>query len=251
MYSIHSLLGKHTLPHIFYIRIMSISRIFDRYLRALGLFCFFFVLSRNAGAQVNIKVGYNSAFPQFNVHSDIIKAYQPEGQDLVEPFGSIDFLHGIQLGVRYRTGNTAFELGWENMSRKSNSLSFREENEEFIERSYSNSLSGLSAGIDNYFGSFGIGSAIYLQSFGIDRIVGNNDLKIVDETKYALRISFLWKIQQSDFVSFYVKPYYQFWLGEYDLTPLATDLKVFDVAKTVEQPTMFGISFVFYNGRQE
>lgn len=201
-------------------------------------------------AQVNIKIGYNIGFPQLPVSDQLLSAYQPEGEELVQSFGGTGFMHGIQLGVRYRWENVAVELGWENMSRDRTALSYEANSDLFTDRQYNYSISGLTIGLDNYFGNLGIGSSLHYQKLGINRVVGNNNLNIAAERNLALRLSLLWQVQKSEFVSFYIKPYYQFSFDGYDLTALANDLSVTVADLMRESPEVFGIALVFYNGRQ-
>ncbi len=201
-------------------------------------------------AQINVKIGYNIGFPQLSVNDEILRNYIPVDSELVQPFGSIGFMHGIQLGLRQRWGSFALEVGWENMSRDKMSLSYNAVEDSFKDRQYNYAFNGFNFGLDNYIGRFGIGSTFLAQKMSINRVVGNNDLKLISEQQIALRLQFIWQVQQSDFVSLVVKPYYQFALKGYDMTALATDLNVSGLANLSETPKVFGIALVFYNGRQ-
>lgn len=200
--------------------------------------------------QVNIKIGYNLTFPNLSVNDELLQAFQPMDSEVVESFGSIGFMHGIQLGIRYRWSNVAAELGWENLSRDRTALSYRASSDSFTDRQYNYSFTGFSFGLDNYFNKFGLGSTLLSQKLGVSRAIGNNDLTLVDERNWALRLQFIIRVQESSMVSLLLKPYYQFSLNSYDLTPLADDLNVGGLPDLSESPTFFGITLVFYNGRQ-
>ena len=201
-------------------------------------------------AQVNMKIGYNLTFPDLSVNNQILSAYNPADSEVVDPFGSLGFMHGIQLGIRYRWSNMAAELGWENLSRDRTALSYRASSDSFTDRQYNYGFTGFSFGLDNYFDKFGIGSMLLYQKMGISRSIGNNDLSLVDEKNWALRFQFIIQVQQSSMVSLQLKPYYQFALSTYNLAPLASDLNVTRLSNLGESPSFFGISLVFYNGRQ-
>jgi hypothetical protein len=118
-----------------------------------------------------------------------------------------------------------------------------------VERNYRYGANAYSIGFDNYFGAWGVGSSLLSQSFKIDRKIGDNDLRILKDRDYHLRFHLIWQIQESRKVDFYLKPFYQFSLGEYDLTGLADDLNATGY-DTSMKPSMFGVTIVFYNGRQ-
>ena len=200
--------------------------------------------------QANIKIGYNLGLPELPINDEILSSYNPPDSEVIESFGSIGFMHGIQLGVRYRWGNLAAEFGWESISRDRTALSYRSSTDSFSDRQYNYALSGLSIGLDNYIGKFGIGSTLLYQKLKIDRSIGNNNLGIINERQLGLRMQFIWQIQEGEFVSLMIKPYYQFSIGKYNLDPLARDVDVNSGSEFMENPKIFGISLIFYNGRQ-
>ncbi len=206
------------------------------------------LLSFSSAAQVNIKVGYGLAFPQLSNVNEILAAYQPAGSTISEPFGSLSVVHGIQLGLRYRLLNTGIEIGWETMAQDKSALAFVPSSDSFIDRTYRFSLNSYHIGIEHYFDKYGIGSALHTQRLGIQRSIGNNDLPLVNERNLALRLQFIWQVQQSDLVSLLIKPYYQIPLGSFDLSPFVEDIEVEGFRE--DSLSVFGISLVFYNGRQ-
>ena len=213
------------------------------------LVLFMFVNIVQILGQVNIKIGYNVSFPDLSVTESILSQYQPDNFEVVEPFGSLGFMHGIQLGIRYKWSNVAAEVGWENLSRERTALAYQSSSDSFSDRTYNFSLNGFSAGLDNYFGNFGIGSTLLNQRLNIDRSIGNNDLNLVKERAWNLRLHFIVQIQQSSLVSLMIKPYYQFALGDYNMQALADDVGS-NISNNAETPNIFGISLVFYNGKQ-
>ena len=208
----------------------------------------FVIMGIGSQAQVNIKVGYILSFPQLSNIDNILAAYQPEGAVISEPFGSLNVVHGIQLGVRYRLANTGIEIGWETMTQEKSALAFMPNNETFTERTYQFGINSYHIGLEHYFDKYGIGTALHSQRLGIDRPIGNNEISLVDERNLAIRLHFIWQVQKGDLVSFLIKPYYQIPLGDHDLSAFVDDIEVDGVRK--DSLSMFGISFVFYNGRQ-
>jgi len=199
--------------------------------------------------QLNLKIGYNTAMPSFEESDAILSSYMPDNTELVQGFGRLKFVHGIQLGLRYQLGTTAFELGWENMNRSRTSLFYNSDTDSFTERSYKYGLAAYSFGMDNYFGDFGIGSVLKSQLFSIEREIGNNSLQVINERNWNLRLHIIWILQKSRSVSLVLQPYYQFSLSPYDLQPLASELNVSNLSTSMK-PSVIGISLIFYNGKQ-
>ena len=223
-------------------------------MRKILKFCFLFILMSifyvNLVGQANLKIGYNPAIGNFSTINSILNQYQPANSELQKSFGSLHFVHGIQLGVRYRLGASALELGWDNLSRDRNALTYNPNSESFSERSYGFSINSFSLGFDSYFGNIGFGSALLQSKLNINRQINSNDLNLVSESQWALRLQLNWIIQKSSHVSVAIKPYYQFTLAPYDLELFAADLDVSSPLGFSENTGFFGLSFVFYNGKQ-
>ncbi len=208
------------------------------------------LISLDMSAQVNVKVGYIASFPQLTVNDNLLSSFNPSNAEVSERFGSTGFMQGLQLGLRYRISNFAAEVGWESVSRDRSALIFNPTNDNFTNRQYNYSLSSYRAGVDNYFGKYGIGTALMYQRLKIDRVIGSNDLALTKERQLGLRLEFIWQVQESSAISFEIRPFYQFSLKDYNLSGLAEDLDLSTGVDTMESPKMWGVSLVFYNGRQ-
>jgi len=134
------------------------------------------------------------------------------------------------------------------MSQEKSALAFLPNSDSFIDRNYSFAFSSYNIGLEHYFDRYGLGAALHNQNLGIDRVIGNNDLPLVNERELSIRFQFIWQVQQSDLVSLMIKPYYQLPLGTFDVSGFADDIGVADFRD--DSLSMFGISLVFYNGRQ-
>ena len=233
-----------------YFRDVMIRASYRLQIKSIALVLMIILVSTSIYSQVNVKIGYNIGFPQLPVNDDILAQYSPADSEVIDPFSATSFMHGIQLGLRYRVGNIAAEVGWESISRDRTALTYRAANDSFTDRQYNYSLSGLSVGVDNYFGRFGLGSVLLYNKLSIDRTIGNNNLGIVNDRKLALRLQFIWQVQESEMVALQIKPYYQFNLKGYNLSNLANDLDVSGSIDANESPKIFGISLIFYNGKQ-
>ena len=76
-------------------------------IRGLLLLLFLFLISGLQG-QLNIKIGYGGAYTKAQQTNNIISSYNQkmDGQ-LNQEVRAMHWLHGIDMGARYRRGNTA------------------------------------------------------------------------------------------------------------------------------------------------
>ncbi len=170
-------------------------------------------------------------------------------QEIVKGFGNLSYMHGIQLGVRYRVGNYAFTLGWDKVSKKMTNLALNRQTEVFRERIYKADVANIHVGVEKYIGRLGYGAEVINSRLSLGRTVSNNTLSLVTDRDYHLKLKAIWTLYQGDFISFMVQPYYQFGLNDQDISLFARDLN--SNAGVVMMPMrIWGVSFVFNNGRQ-
>ncbi len=200
-------------------------------------------------AQWNLRIGYSTAFPQYPQINDFLNSYDGGGLEVVESFGDVSFMHGIQLGVRYKIKKHAFILGWEKLSSNQSSLALNRTSEQFISREYQFDASSIFIGSEQYLGRMGYGADISCTRLSIDRNIGNNQLSLVNERQFQLKFKLMWILQQTDYLSFMIQPFYQFSLAKYDISGFSNDISIGSTS-AVENPAIWGISFIFNNGRQ-
>jgi hypothetical protein len=200
--------------------------------------------------QLNLKIGYVPSFAQLTQNDQILSLFDPDDADVTDQFGSVGFLHGLQLGITYRWSSSAIEIGWESVSQEKSALAFNDRTEQFTERTYGYGISNWMIGIDHYWGNIGLGSRFTFQKLSIDRVINSNDLSLVSQTENGLRVHLNYVIQRSRFISLVLQPFYQISLSDYDLQPLISDLDISTSINNIERPRLIGLSLVFYNGRQ-
>lgn len=219
-----------------------------RSIKALLTVVLMIMASSIVHAQFNVKIGYNPIFGAFNGVNAIQDAYISNNGEIQNGFNDLSFMHGIQLGVRYRIGTFGVELGWESLSSNREALSFNSNNEVFTVREYDHDLKTWILALDQYFRPVGFGAALTRTNYSVGREIGNNRIPILDESQWGLRLQLNLVIQESSRVSFLIRPYYQFYLNDFNIEPLAADLN--NTAATTESLSYFGLSLVFYNGRR-
>lgn len=216
----------------------------------LGILLLCFV-SQSSIAQMNIKIGYNPSYGQYQRVNDLFAQYNAENGSLLQsPYGELNFMHGLELGLRYRFGSLGIDAGWSSMTRNRSALLYFSSSDSFASDKYNFSIKAFSISIDQYYGRFGIGSGIYSQKLNISREIGNNNLRLAAERQFALDFHLNLMVQNSNVVSFVIRPYYRFSLGDYSLEQFAEDLNGSSSSNDFSDMNFFGLKLIFYNGKQ-
>lgn len=206
------------------------------------------VVVSSTSAQLNLMVGYNPAIGSFERTNAALARYAPSKGEVTQPFKKLSFIHGVSLGVRYKLDKTMLELAWHNAGRDRTALSYDSSTDSFDERKYDFTLNTFSIGADQYFGAVGVGTAIGRSSYKIKRSVDSNSLDLDNTSYWTADIHLNWRVQQSKTVSVVLRPYYQIGLSDADVSGLLSDIGIKPTSN--ERVSLFGLSFLFYNGRQ-
>ena len=219
--------------------------------RSLVLFLIVIGAFNLSHSQINVKIGYVPAYGSFSDINSLLDQYNLENANNIEaPFNSLKFIHGIDVGFRYKVGSVGFEFDWINMNRERDALLFFPNSDSFDTRLYKFTLNSFSFNINSYFNKVGFGAGIYSQKLNINREIASNKLALVSENSYALDLHLNFRVQSSNIVSFVIKPYYRLPLGSYNLEPFANDLLDQAYALGDGKMAFLGMSIIFYNGKQ-
>lgn len=225
--------------------------------RIIGIFILFlfpFILN----AQFNVKIGYGMGFVQGSQNNALVQAFNanPIGDggavDLVQKFPNLNMVYGIGLGLRYKlTEGNAIELCWDNLSRATESFGKYQSNGQLFEDELTYSFNQFYFSYQSAFGRIGLGSSIGINRVKIkSNIQGSNREEVlVPDNQYFARINLAYNIESSYKVALSIQPYYQIPISKVDLSGLSTYLGATGI-DTQESYPLFGISLVFYNGRQ-
>lgn len=216
------------------------------------------MLSGLSYSQFNIKVGYSFNYVKAGNNDKVLEAYNKMNSDSLDldleiPMGALKSMHGINLGARYLLSNSnAFELTWENKSRKREAVGEFPDGSLFqTELFYS--FNQYMFGYQSILGSLGIGSAIGYNIISIKDKIGNSDFKntILKEGQWIARVNLSYNFGSKSNVSLSLQPYVQFPIQSISLKSLADDLEVPQVSNTSDSFFNYGLSLIFYNGRQD
>lgn len=214
-----------------------------------------FFNTAHISAQINAYVGYvYSQNKDTKILNDIIGRYNTRNPTLLNRMASINSLHGVDLGVRYRFPSVSFEFNWIN---KFSQVHDRVMNADRTE--YKNTL---------YYKSqtFCLGTELYYEWFGLGASIDWNRL-VMKKEKSSDRVKEDWLVQGglsnhfflnfefdlNDAMAFSIRPYVQMPLYKNDFYGIEAKLNP-DLASSVD-PTAYkqkvvnwGIKLLFVNG---
>lgn len=224
----------------------------QKFLGSSFLISSFIILSMSYGfGQVNIKIGYNLGILNPQINNQILADFDDLNNDLLEiPLGDLHVMHGIGFGFRYKIDSYALELSWDNYSQSKNGIG-ETSNGGFFQQELFYSMNQFSFGFENYFGVFGLGSAVVWNKVKIKDRIANSDSKktLVSENQLNLKINASYNFRNKRMVGLSLKPFVQIPLSNISLDNLADELNV-NAPDQEESFLIWGISFIFYNGKQ-
>jgi len=203
-------------------------------------------------AQFNVKVAYSIGFSSPETNNKIINEFNLQNAEVIAlEMKDLGILHGIALGARYKLGAGAFELSWENLGQSVRAVGENINTTLFQEEVFY-SFNQLSLGYENYFGIVGLGGALGFNKIRIKSKIANSDFKeqLVADSQLTFRFNLSLNFDNSNAVTFAIKPFIQFPLSDLDIGTLAEELEVSNQGEYKESFPMMGISFIFYNGSQ-
>ena len=230
-----------------------------------GLFLLYFIvlMSQISTAQLNIKVGYAGGIVQAPELEKVVddfnakfKAVNPAGRldDALDRFSSV---HGLEIGLRYRTGNLGFECTWNNFSSKSDFFGALN-NQSLFQDKWFLSYTSYSAGVENYIGKFGFGASLAYRVFKLRTDISTATKKrktITDADGFGTRLYLTFQFP-GDKVGIAFKPFVELPLENFDITGFDQELgqQLDSNYKSDPKSTrlaLYGISVVLYNGLQQ
>jgi hypothetical protein len=213
-------------------------------------------------AQLNIKVGYAGGIvqaPELDKVADDFntrfKTVNPGGRvdDELDRFSSV---HGLEIGLRYRTGNLGFECTWNNFSNNSDFFGTLN-NQLLFQDKWFLSLTSYSAGVENYIGKFGFGASLSYRILKLRTDISPATKKrktITDTAEFGTRFYLIFQFP-GDKVGIAFKPFLELPLGRFDITGFDQELgQQLDSGYKADAKStslvLYGISVVLYNGLQ-
>jgi len=214
-------------------------------------------------SQFNVKVGYNVGHASADINNQILDTFnltQMVNYDEYIEMRPLSVMHGVSLGLRQGFAFGAVTVDWENLSRSLSAVGITrlplpsQPVSETIELTYTFNM--LMVGLETRYGRLGLGSALGRNFVSITReTVQGEDFSLLRSSQGSTsqtfaRFHFSLNFSGSPTVAFALKPFIQIPLSKVDLSSVATELGINKV-ETEESFPLFGLSFSFYNGRQD
>ena len=210
-------------------------------------------LSGSLSAQFNIAVGYSLGYTPADEINRLVSDFNVTFNEnyFGDEMPELHYLHGINVGLRWKYDLVSLELNWERMNRTREALGETALDQVFRKTIYYN-INNYTAGLESNFGNFGLGLAIGLRNFEIKEEIGSTNKRrsFLDDQQYFLKPTLSVNLAGGENVGLTIKPYLQIPLNTIGLDPLSDELDL-DPTGSEEPLWMGGISFIFYNGSQD
>jgi hypothetical protein len=202
-------------------------------------------------AQLNLKIGYDGAFAAAPAVNNSIAAYNQSATNVLnEAIPKFHWLHGLNMGVRYKKRFLSTEIAWESLGNRITAVEVDGTNAS--EKTIYFRLNHLAFNQELSFGFAGIGASAEWGFYTIETdLSGTSQKKTLSAHQpFSSKIFLSFNFKGSDLLSFSVKPYYRLmWTRGLNTQNLNA---LWQNGLQGEEMSLdhFGIHLCFYNGPQ-
>ncbi len=206
-------------------------------------------------AQINALVGYAYSYnSDKKTLNNIIERYNARNPSLLKPMSTLNFLHGVDLGIRYRLPSVSFEFGWINKFNQINDRVKASDNTEYKNIIYYKSQS-FCLGTEFFYNWFGIGASIDWNHLLIKKEKSSDRVKEnwVAQSGLSNHIFLNFEFKMNNALSLSLRPFVQLPLYKNDFYNVEAKLNP-DIANTSDPATYkqkvvnWGFKVLFVNG---
>ena len=214
------------------------------------LLAVFFGLSSPVNAQLNLKTGYSISFLDDASVVHIIQAYN-QGSTYSKNFKDLKWLHGVEAGLRYKTGVHALELTYLGAYQSLRATATNPSGGDDLTDKLKFNVHSAGLAYQLSSGAFGIVFEMQRQWY-----ITGAELKQPDRNwkhtqgMWAKQAYLMLNFEGSGNVSMTIKPYYIFPSEAYDCAPLQEFLETNGGNLELNKWNRFGVTLLFYNGQQ-
>ena len=197
--------------------------------------------------QFNSKIGYSAWLHSMNNVDALYNSFSDDRPWLADRITGFNFTNSLELGVKYRVDRLTFELGIISGQGESKGVGINAGmNEEFR---WKVSHFDYHLNVIQHFAGWGIGAGLANQRLRLREFndISSKFVDITNQRQLAARI-FVQVEVPSRTVSFCLRPFYQFGLDDYDISPVANTLGV--NGENSQNLRIIGLSMLFFNGPQ-
>jgi len=204
--------------------------------------------------QTNIKVGYNLGYTNLAQTESIFDRFNDVNPQAEKKLSPAKFYHGIELGLRYRFDNFGIDVGLSSTSGTSEAINVFQEDGSLGNDEWKMSILNYSIGLENYFGTFGLGANIGSQKLKYRTSFTNSDGKktIFEESVLSSKFYFIIEVPSRS-VAFSLRPYISTTWKPYNISQVELLFEPQSSRPENEfdqDMVVFGLSFLFFNGPQ-
>ncbi|MEE9437896.1 MAG: hypothetical protein V3V14_02780 [Saprospiraceae bacterium] len=208
----------------------------------------------NITAQINFKVGTVGAYVQAKENKSILNSYSENSPKHTNGYGSLDYIIGLQGGLRYTIGAISLESTYQTM-KGSVMASANYGTTEFIERSLYYTFSRIDLGFEHKIMEVGYGASIGYSFLNIQFNTNLIDTKLNILDDYVLNSQFhiSFHLAKMSILEVVLKPYVEIAWDDYNMINLDKSINKNSAivrSELLDRIHMVGLSLAFYNGGQ-
>ena len=213
-----------------------------------------FLLADDLSAQLNLKVGYSVGYTNLDKTQTIFDRFNAINPQAEKELSSVDFYHGIDLGLRYKLGDFGLEIGLNSNSGSSEAINVFQSGGSLGSDEWKISIFNYYVALENYFDTFGYGASIGTQrlTYRTDFESTQGKKKIYEESVLNSKFYLIIEVP-SKLVAFSIRPYVSTTWQPFNIQDVELAFEpqsTRPASEFDENVLMFGLSFVFYNGPQ-
>ena len=203
-------------------------------------------------AQLNFTMGYSSVFYKNESLKNVVNTFNDFNKDtLNSPFKTPSYLHGLEMGVRYKWENVAIQGGF-SLRLNTNKALFRQANDGTLSQKLITNYNAWFIGATGYVNKwFGLGTSFDFTTTRVKNKLqtDKNSTAYLDQTGTSSQVFLVFDLPANKVLSLSIKPFFQWPWNNTDFTGLQKSLN----GKTEDLNSKWwtaGITFLFCNGVQ-
>jgi len=222
-------------------------------MRYTFVFIFFLFFGKISSAQFNVKVGYQYAYAQADVHNQIIDQFNVQNGFLNEfsEFEKLSAMHGVVLGVRQRWDAVALNLEFVPLFQLREFKGIDPADGTEIFRKHFYRVASYSAGLEFFIKNISFGGSLDFNTFrSRSEQYDRNDRYIMySDNAFGSHFFIGINVYGNEKLSIALQPYVRLPLSSFDLTEFDTELGTNSNLDSYEEKMMiYGFRLIFNNG---
>ena len=189
----------------------------------------FSFVTQNLYAQFNVEVGYSVGYTPAKVHNKMIKEFNAvfeDGTYVGEAMKDLHFLHGLNVGARWKYDFVSLELEWENLSRTRQAIGEDPDTDELFEEKLYYAINNYAISLESDFGNIGFGAGLGYRQFKVREDVASTDTRrdVMRDNQYFIKPFIVFNFGGGDYVGLAIRPYVSIPIQTLNLGLVATEL---------------------------